>query len=87
MTRITYKKLSDGTYTSKEMLAIDKVVRVVLDKTVPEAKILNDTGELITMFVGGGEAKLKLLVKNYLKEIGVNFQNEVRPRFSKANNE
>jgi hypothetical protein len=39
------------------------------------------------MFVGGGEAKLKLLVKNYLKEIGVNFQNEVRPRFSKANNE
>jgi hypothetical protein len=34
MTRITYKKLSDGTYTSKEMLAIDKVVRVVLDKMI-----------------------------------------------------
>jgi hypothetical protein len=90
MTRVTYKRHADGLLLSnKPLFAIDKFVSVQIDDskliaTIAETK--GPWGEQEVVFLKLiDDAKtlpaLKSAVKRALKELGVVFQEEVRPRF------
>lgn len=83
ITRIRYFKEIDGSLVSPNMQAMDKVVKV---------RIVNNTFSIVNAsnneFIMGGRSdthyKLKMIIKQKLREMGVVFSDEVRKKAGKT---
>lgn len=87
MTRVTYKRHESGLlFNSVPLFAINKFIDVQIDDAKLIATISETTDEYEVNFLKVIDdaktlPKLKSLVKRALIELGVVFQEEVRPRF------
>jgi hypothetical protein len=82
MTRIRYKELN-GLFASPEYLAVNRLVKVIINPATFAVNITNSEGQIIESFMNSTSlASSKKYAKQILIQMGVNFSPEVRPRFS-----
>ena len=79
ITRVRYKKQDDGSKVTENMQARDKVVKVVLSgNSFTIVNCLN--GEFLFSGSASTPHKLRIAVKEKLKDFGVLFADEVRKK-------
>lgn len=85
-TRIRYKMNKFEVLVSPEFLAVDKIVYAEIYHDFHANIYEKGKGLPLLRLESNNMQNLKKLAKKTLKELGVIFENEIRPRFSESTN-
>jgi hypothetical protein len=84
MVRIRYEN-KDGLLVTKPMIAFDHIVQATISPSKLTATVFSQTdGNITNTMTSKTLTQLKKNVKLYLIELGVNFDEECRPRLTKG---
>jgi hypothetical protein len=80
MIRVRYNKVDSGLLMSNGILAVNDMVNVTLNPITMTMTIANSRNEVVRSGTSKTLAGLKMLAKSALKDLGVVFTDEIRPR-------